>query len=135
VRFLHQSYEAEQKWWRTPFIKAKMIVMVVAAFGPSLHCKQPMGQRGCERELLRPRGAGVQLLIGYCGQVTLGHAAFVAVGGYCSTLLVLHFPWPKVLVDWGLAYPISMITAGVVAGLWSVLFGLPSARVKGFTSS
>lgn len=75
---------------------------------------------------------GVQLLIGYCGQLTLGHAAFLAVGAYTSTLLVLEFPWPKFLMDWGLAYPISIIAAAVVAGLWSVLFGLPSARVKGF---
>jgi branched-chain amino acid transport system permease protein len=75
---------------------------------------------------------GVQLLIGYCGQVTLGHAAFLAVGAYTSTLLVLEFPWPEFLMDWGLAYPISIIIAAVVAGVWSVLFGLPSAKVKGF---
>ena len=75
---------------------------------------------------------GVQLLIGYCGQVTLGHAAFLAVGAYTSTLLILEFPWPKILTDWGLAYPISIFVAAIVAGLWSVLFGLPSAKVKGF---
>jgi branched-chain amino acid transport system permease protein len=75
---------------------------------------------------------GVQLLIGYCGQVTLGHAAFLAVGAYTSTLLILEFPWPKFLTDLGLAYPLSIIIAAVVAGIWSVLFGLPSAKVKGF---
>ncbi len=75
---------------------------------------------------------GVQLLIGYCGQITLGHAAFVAVGGYCSAMMVLFIPWPQFFHDWGLAYPISTVTAGIAAGLWSVLFGLPSARVKGF---
>jgi branched-chain amino acid transport system permease protein len=75
---------------------------------------------------------GVQLLIGYCGQLTLGHAAFLAVGAYTSTLLILEFPWPKFLMDWGLAYPISIILAAIAAGIWSVLFGLPSAKVKGF---
>jgi branched-chain amino acid transport system permease protein len=75
---------------------------------------------------------GVQLLIGFCGQVTLGHAAFIAVGAYTSTLLILEFPWPKIMLDLGLAYPASIIIAAIVAGLWSVLFGLPSARVKGF---
>jgi branched-chain amino acid transport system permease protein len=75
---------------------------------------------------------GVQLLIGYCGQVTLGHAAFIAVGAYTSTLLILEFPWPAFINDWGIAYPISIIAAAAVAGIWSVLFGLPSARVKGF---
>jgi len=75
---------------------------------------------------------GVQLLIGYTGLITLGHAAFIAVGAYTSTLLVLQFPWPPFIVQWGLAYPISIVVAGIVAGLWSVLFGLPSAKVKGF---
>jgi branched-chain amino acid transport system permease protein len=75
---------------------------------------------------------GVQLLIGYAGLITLGHAAFIAVGAYTSTLLILRFPWPQFIISWGLAYPISIIIAAIVAGLWSVLFGLPSARVKGF---
>jgi branched-chain amino acid transport system permease protein len=66
---------------------------------------------------------GVQLLIGYCGQVTLGHAAFLAVGAYTSTLLMLQLHLP---------YPITLILGGITGGLWSVLFGLPSARVKGF---
>jgi len=71
-------------------------------------------------------------LIGYAGLITLGHAAFIAVGAYTSTILILRFPWPEFLINWGLAYPISIIIAAIVAGLWSVLFGLPSARVKGF---
>lgn len=75
---------------------------------------------------------GVQLLIGYCGQITLGHAAFVAVGGYTSAMMVLFLPWPQFMVDAGLVYPISIVCAGFAAALWSVLFGLPSARVKGF---
>jgi branched-chain amino acid transport system permease protein len=75
---------------------------------------------------------GVQLLIGFAGLITLGHAAFIAVGAYTSTLLVLQFPWPRFIADWGLAYPISIAVAGIAAGLWSVLFGLPSAKVKGF---
>jgi len=75
---------------------------------------------------------GVQLLIGFCGQVTLGHAAFLAVGAYTSTLLILEFPWPAILLDAGLAYPISIFIAALAAGVWCVLFGLPSAKVKGF---
>jgi branched-chain amino acid transport system permease protein len=75
---------------------------------------------------------GVQLLIGFCGQLTLGHSAFIAVGAYTSTLLILEFPWPKFMMDFGIAYPISILIAAFAAGIWSVLFGLPSARVKGF---
>jgi branched-chain amino acid transport system permease protein len=76
---------------------------------------------------------GVQLLIGFAGQVTLGHMAFVAIGAYTSAIFTLNvnqtFP---ILKDLGLSYPLSMVVAMIVAGLWSMLFGLPSARVKGF---
>jgi branched-chain amino acid transport system permease protein len=54
------------------------------------------------------------------------------VGAYTSTLLILEFPWPQFMMDYGIAYPVSIIIAALVAGIWSVLFGLPSARVKGF---
>ena len=66
---------------------------------------------------------GVQLLIGYCGQITLGHAAFIAVGAYVSAIAMLQYQLP---------YPVGLVLGAIAAGLWSVLFGLPSARVKGF---
>jgi branched-chain amino acid transport system permease protein len=127
-----ESYEADQKWWRTRFIKGKMLLMIVllVAF-PFLVDKQWLSVAYTINYYILA-ALGVQLLIGYCGQVTLGHAAFVAVGGYCSCLMVMFLPWPEVLRHAGLAYPISMICAGLLAGVWSVLFGLPSARVKGF---
>ena len=66
---------------------------------------------------------GLQILMGYCGQISLGHSAFVMAGAYIGALLIiyLHFPW------W-LALP----CAGLGAGLVGLLFGLPSLRVKGF---
>jgi branched-chain amino acid transport system permease protein len=129
----HQSYIEDHAWFQSKFIKGKMallflfVFVIIPVFSDSywLSVWYIVGYT-----IL---GAlGVQLLIGYCGQITLGHAAFIAVGAYTSTLLILEFPWPQVLIDWGIAYPISIFIAAVVAGLWSVLFGLPSARVKGF---
>ncbi len=127
-----ESYADDQKWWRTPFIKGKMILMLVLLlFFPYLVDPQWLSIVYTINYYILA-ALGVQLLIGYCGQITLGHAAFVAVGAYTSAFMILFVPWPQFLVDLGLAYPISVICAGVVAGLWSVLFGLPSARVKGF---
>ncbi|MBM4326870.1 MAG: branched-chain amino acid ABC transporter permease [Deltaproteobacteria bacterium] len=126
------SYREEQKWWRTPFIKGKMVLMVVLALAlPYLVSGEWMSVAYTINYYILA-ALGVQLLIGYCGQITLGHAAFVAVGAYCSSMMVLFLPWPQPIVDAGLAYPISLICAGLLAGIWSVLFGLPSARVKGF---
>jgi branched-chain amino acid transport system permease protein len=129
-----ESYEADHRWWRTSFIKGKMALMLVAlAVFPYLVDPQWLSVAYTINYYVLA-ALGVQLLIGYCGQITLGHAAFVAVGAYCSAYMMLpqHFPWPQWMVDAGLAYPLSMIVSGIVAGLWSVLFGLPSARVKGF---
>lgn len=66
---------------------------------------------------------GLQILMGYCGQISLGQAAFVGVGAYTSAVLsgYLHFPF------WA-----ALPCAGISAGLVGLLFGLPSLRVKGF---
>ncbi len=129
----HQSYTEDHAWFQTKFLKGKMILLGLLLFVFIPLIADDYWLSVCNTVGYTVLGAlGVQLLIGFCGQVTLGHAAFLAVGAYTSTLLILEFPWPAFLIDWGLAYPISIIAAAVVAGLWSVLFGLPSAKVKGF---
>jgi branched-chain amino acid transport system permease protein len=129
----HQNYREDHAWWQTKFIKGKMILLMLVLFWGIPYVADAYWISVCNQVGYTILGAlGVQLLIGFCGQVTLGHAAFLAVGAYTSTLLILEFPWPKFLLDLGLAYPISILAAAVVAGIWSVLFGLPSARVKGF---
>ena len=129
----HQNYQQDHAWFQTKFIKGKMILLFLILFiGLPLISDSYMLSVWNIVGFTILGALGVQLLIGFCGQLTLGHAAFIAVGAYTSTLLILEFPWPQFLIDWGIAYPISIIVAAVVAGIWSVLFGLPSARVKGF---
>ena len=129
----HQNYPQEHGWWQTKFIKAKMILLFLVLFVGIPMRADPYWLSVFNLVGYTVLGAlGVQLLIGYCGQVTLGHAAFIAVGAYTSTLLILEFPWPQLLMKWGLAYPFSILAAAVLAGISCVLFGLPSARVKGF---
>lgn len=66
---------------------------------------------------------GLNLLTGYCGQISLGHSAFVAVGAYTSAALCNELGFP---------FWIAMPLAGVSAGIVGLLFGAPSLRVKGF---
>jgi branched-chain amino acid transport system permease protein len=66
---------------------------------------------------------GLNMLIGYTGQISLGHAAFMAVGAYTGAVLAREFGMP-----FWLAIPVSGLATGVVG----LLFGLPSLRVKGF---
>lgn len=129
----HETYGEDQGWWQTRFIKFKMLLLLAVVFvGIPLFTEEYWVGVATMVGYYAMGALGVQLLIGFAGLVTLGHAAFIAVGAYTSTLLVLQFPWPQFILDWGLAFPISIVVAAVVAGIWSVLFGLPSAKVKGF---
>ncbi len=129
----HQNYDQDHAWWQTKFIRGKMILLFLTLFVFIPWFADEYWISVCNLVGYTVLGAlGVQLLIGYCGQITLGHAAFIAVGAYTSTLLTLEFPWPQFMLDYGIAYPLSILIAAFVAGIWSVLFGLPSARVKGF---
>jgi len=67
---------------------------------------------------------GLNILTGYCGQVSLGTGGFMAVGAYAVYKLMTLFPEVNVLIHIVLA---GFVTAGV-----GVLFGLPSLRIKGF---
>ncbi|MFQ5400255.1 MAG: branched-chain amino acid ABC transporter permease [Anaerolineae bacterium] len=66
---------------------------------------------------------GLNLLTGYTGQISLGQAAFMLVGGYASALATIHLGFPIYL-----AIPFAAIATGLVG----LIFGLPSLRVKGF---
>ncbi len=127
----HQNYRQDHAFWQTNFVRGKMILLAIVAFALI-----PLFLADYLSEFILfiywSMGAlGVQLLIGYCGQLTLGHAAFLAVGGY-SSFLLMALPWPTFLLDMGVVYPTVLLISAVIAGIWCVIFGLPSARVKGF---
>jgi branched-chain amino acid transport system permease protein len=66
---------------------------------------------------------GLMLLMGYCGQISLGHSAFMGVGGFTAALLVLKL---------GISFWLALPAAGIMAGLTGLVFGAPSLRLKGF---
>jgi len=66
---------------------------------------------------------GLNILTGYCGQLSIGHAGFIAVGAYTSAILTNRFELPFLL---------GLVSAGFVSGLIGMIFGIPSLRVKGF---
>ena len=66
---------------------------------------------------------GVNILVGYCGQISLGSGAFMAVGAYGAYNFFLRLP--------GLPLIPALILGGLCATAFGILFGLPSLRVKG----
>lgn len=67
---------------------------------------------------------GLNLLIGYAGQISLGHAAFYALGGYASAIAATRWGWPP----W-----VSMPAAVLAVGALAWLVGRPTLRLKGHT--
>ena len=65
---------------------------------------------------------GLNVLTGYSGQISLGHGAFMAVGGYTSAILMANHGWRDL---W------TIPVAGVVAGVAGLLFGVPGTRLSG----
>ena len=65
---------------------------------------------------------GLNILVGYTGQISLGHAGFFAIGAYTSVLL---------MVKGGVPFPVALLAAGFVSAGFGFLLGLPSLRLEG----
>ena len=66
---------------------------------------------------------GLNILVGYCGQISLGTAAFMGVGAYAAYNLSVRVP--------GLNFLVDLALAGAAAALVGIAFGVPSLRIKG----
>lgn len=64
---------------------------------------------------------GLNLLIGYTGQISLGHGAFFGVGAYTAAILSTKLGFP---------FWLNLLGAGIVTAAVGIVFGLPSSRLK-----
>jgi branched-chain amino acid transport system permease protein len=102
----------------------------------------PLGSDYLLRAILLPflilalAAIGVNILIGYCGQISLGSGAFMAIGAYSAYKFStgVHLP-----LEW-LGFPIaipplpvlaSILLGGLMSAIVGILFGIPSLRIKG----
>lgn len=67
---------------------------------------------------------GLNILTGYCGQLSLGTAAFMAVGAFASWNFVARIP--------GIPMLLAFVLGGLCAAMVGIAFGLPSLRIRGF---
>jgi branched-chain amino acid transport system permease protein len=67
---------------------------------------------------------GLNILTGYCGQLSLGTAAFMAVGAFASYNFMARLP--------GLPILLAFVLGGLCAAMVGIAFGLPSLRIRGF---
>ena len=66
---------------------------------------------------------GLSILTGYCGQISIGHVGFMAVGAYISAILTAKLGW---------SFWVALPCSGLAAGMAGLIFGLPSLKIKGF---
>ena len=64
---------------------------------------------------------GLMILTGFTGQVSLGHSAFIAIGAYVHTILLMH-GWP---------WPVSLLAGAFISAAMGLFIGLPAIRVSG----
>ncbi len=65
---------------------------------------------------------GLNILVGFTGQISLGHAGFFAIGAYATALLITHLHLP---------FFIALILAGLTAAFFGFIIGLPALRLEG----
>jgi branched-chain amino acid transport system permease protein len=66
--------------------------------------------------------AGLTVLTGLSGQISLGHGAFMAIGAYVSALLIIHLNWPFIIV---------LLIAGAATAVAGAIVGVAAARLHG----
>jgi len=65
---------------------------------------------------------GLNILVGYTGQISMGHAGFFAIGAFTTVIPVLN---------WGFPLFIALPIAGFISSIFGFLLGLPALRLKG----
>ncbi|MDQ0027966.1 branched-chain amino acid transport system permease protein [Variovorax paradoxus] len=119
------SYRADQQVF--PILQDRVAIGLVLVFAfavvPFLASDYLMRAILIPFVIISLAALGVNVLVGYCGQISLGSGAFMAVGAYGAYNFFVRFP--------GLPLVPALILGGLCATLFGILFGLPSLRVKG----
>jgi len=116
----HENAEAPSRSWILP------AVLLILAYGviPLVGSSYVFDAILTPFLALSLAALGLNLLTGYAGQLSLGSAAFMAVGAFAAYNFNLRIP--------GLPLVASIVLGGGVAALIGLVFGLPSLRLRGF---
>jgi len=116
------SYEKDWALFQTLWVKVWLCILILLMLiAPLFLSRYPLSILN-EMGIAAIGAIGLNLLIGYTGQISLGHAAFLAIGAYTSGLLT-----GKV----GLPFLLSLPLSGLTAAALGMIVGIPSLRLKG----
>jgi branched-chain amino acid transport system permease protein len=122
-RTFHENYAQDMAIFRTKLHWGVLFAFLIVLFACPLFFSDRMLTILTMMGIAVVSVHGLNILTGYCGQISIGHAGFMAVGGYTSAVLCA-----KLGVPFWAALPCGALAAGI-AGL---IFGLPSLKIKGF---
>jgi len=121
------SYRADQQIF--PIAQDRWFVLAAIAFGflvvPFFASDYLFTEILIPFLILSLAALGLNILVGYCGQVSLGTGGFMAVGAYAAYNLWLRLPDFNNLI-------VVFLFGGLMAAAVGIVFGLPSLRIKGF---
>jgi branched-chain amino acid transport system permease protein len=119
---LASSRPATAGWYATAKRGALLAVLLLALALPALVGNASQLNYAILVLMIAQAGVAWNILGGYAGQVSLGHAAFYGIGAYTSTQLLLV---------WGLSPWLGMLAGGLVATLFALAVGWPCFRLRG----
>ncbi len=119
------SYAADQQIFPIVQDRVAILLLLVVAFVavPLLASDYMLRAILIPVLILSLAALGLNVLVGYCGQISLGTGAFMAVGAYAAYNLQVRLDGTPLLV--------SLLFGGACATLAGILFGIPSLRIKG----
>jgi branched-chain amino acid transport system permease protein len=119
------SYRADQQVF--PILQDRIAIIVLLGLAvvavPLLASEYLMRAVLIPFLILSLAALGLNILVGYCGQISLGTGGFMAVGAYAAYNFIAR-------ID-GMPLVVAILLGGVCATIVGVLFGIPSLRIKG----
>ena len=119
------TYKGDMAIFPIPMDRWGMAVMLILAFAviPAVASDYFLSSIMLQFYCFSLAALGLNFLTGYAGQISIGHAAFMAVGAYSSLILYGRYGIPLIP---------SIIGGGIFAAAVGSIFGIPSIRIKGF---
>jgi len=118
-----ERYEQELTIFETDFGRIALVAGIVLLFGSVFFIDESYLLYVINSIGIASIAAiGLNILVGYTGQISLGHGAFFGVGAYAGAILA---------TDVGVPFWLAVPAAGFVAALIGMVFGIPSGRLKG----
>jgi branched-chain amino acid transport system permease protein len=122
TRYCKRTYLEDQRIFAAPSAKLFLALFLVLLALLPVFAGSYVLVVACLCGLAVIAALGMNILTGYTGQLSLGHAAFMALGGYTAALLAKHYHMP---------FEANIVLSGAMAAVAGLVVAVPSLRLKG----